>query len=1200
MTADEESTQEDDLASILAACDEALAGGDLPRFPDLGELTPDQARLVNNIACVRLLRDAWASDRPGARKDGDPPKQLGRFQIVKELGRGGFGVVHLAFDPQLARPVALKVPRPDLKLTDHLRERFQNEAKAAGGLDHPNLIPVYDAGEAGGIGYIASVYCPGPSLAAWLKNRSEPVSPKDAAGLVAQLAVGVEHAHQRQILHRDLKPSNVLLWAPPEGGPPVPKLTDFGLAKNLLGGADAELTATDAILGTPNYLAPEQAAPRSTPLGPAVDVYGLGAILYELLTRRPPFESDSVLETLRQVRYDDPIPLRKLRTQIPLDLETICLKCLEKEPTRRYSSAAELSAELRRFLEGRPIVARPPAPVERAWKWVRRRPTIAALFAGLLVSLCSAAGLGAVAVLNLDEARSQAAYAAQQERERFQLEQAARKNEEREKEKSRLDLARFRIAEGGRRLDTGDLSGAAVWFASVLESETDPSIIDIHRIRIGTSLRTSPRPLHLFVPPSFNLPASHDQFASDGSCSLHTVRAKPELWSHVTGQITSAKPPDGEVWQELGLSSDGGAIIASRTAYMARAWSLASREPLPLPAPGAGFRPPFSPDGGLIASIGSDQRSVSLSSTVTGKRVGNPMRVPLAVLQSRFTPDGRRLVVTTKGGTAAYLFDTGNGNAVGAPWQHTATISSVVFSPDGSRIATLGNDRTVQVWDAATGRGIGLPLWHNGPVKVGVFGPRQMLVTAGSDHHARVWAAETGSLTALSPAHKGVVSTAAFHPDGTIVATGGDDGVTHLWDPFTGQPVAPDLTGTASVKWLFFSQDGRCLTVVGADGRIRIWDVSRSAGPVRFKIAGQLLRARWNPDSSSVLATSNGEAELRTPDGRHLHSLLVQLPLVDAVFGPAGRVITAEASGLARIWDAATGKPVGEAMRHPQAVRSLAISPNGRLVATTADDNIVRLWDGDGRATGREFKMVEYVSSTQFCPDNRRLLVSLPGNALAVYDAEIGERLKTIGFGEQITSMSFSEDGRRLALGSYQGGLRVWDWNAMEPTGELVRHGLSISQVEMSKDGRWMVSGGSEHSAQVWDVATGRPTALPMQHLGEVVRTVISPDGRLIATGSEDRTARVWETATGHPVTPPLRHNGSVIRVAFSPDGRSLLTAQKDGSVYIWDIAPDGSPAAELADRARLLSGRRLDQQGTLVPLNANEERELFQRVQRH
>ena len=341
------SIADDSHVEALLAFDEALVAGADPSAFD-GPSSPLHA--VHE--CQRLLEAVWPRSVPTSP---DLPRRFGRFSIVREVGRGGFGVVFLAVDPDLRRQVALKVPRPEVMVAASIRRRFLREAEAASRLDHPHIVPVYEVGEEGPICYIASAYCEGPTLAEWRRGRTTPVPWIEAARLVAVLAAAVAHAHERGILHRDLKPGNILLQ-PREASDPaneadcedlasyVPRICDFGLAK-LLDEVSQE-TCSGLAIGSPPYMAPEQAAGRTREQGPATDVYALGVILYELLTGRPPLRGETDLETLRLISDQDPPSPRALRPGLPRDLETICLKCLEKRPDRRYAGASELAEDL--------------------------------------------------------------------------------------------------------------------------------------------------------------------------------------------------------------------------------------------------------------------------------------------------------------------------------------------------------------------------------------------------------------------------------------------------------------------------------------------------------------------------------------------------------------------------------------------------------------------------------------------------------------------------------------------------------------------------------------------------------------------------------------------------------------------------------------------------------------------------------------
>jgi serine/threonine protein kinase len=417
---------EDELADALAAYDEFLASGGETPMEDLEEhldpeLMPHWKRVT---AFLSLVEHAWPRtggdvDRsngpaPGglvelgagadaqerSRVDGE--RRFGRFQVIRSLGHGGFGVVMLAWDPALSRDVALKVPQPEGLVTPEARKRFDREARAAAKLDHPNIVPVYECGTVGTVAYIAAAYCAGPTLAEWLARQVRPVPVRDAAVLAATLARAVQHAHERGVLHRDLKPSNILLQVPDASGASSgedgslaslqPRITDFSLA--WLADGQGPQTQSGIPFGSPSYMAPEQAEGRLKDIGPAADVYGLGSILYELLSGSPPLRGEGHLDTLRRVIADDPPPPRRARPDVPAELDAIVLKCLEKDPARRYPAAHDLAEDLDRFLAGEPTRARPPGRWERIRRRARRDR--AALFVASVLAVCAVIIVGGV------------------------------------------------------------------------------------------------------------------------------------------------------------------------------------------------------------------------------------------------------------------------------------------------------------------------------------------------------------------------------------------------------------------------------------------------------------------------------------------------------------------------------------------------------------------------------------------------------------------------------------------------------------------------------------------------------------------------------------------------------------------------------------------------------------------------------------
>ena len=318
---------------------------------------------------------------PSASSGARPPARLGDFELLQEIGRGGMGVVWQARQISLLRVVAIKTIMTTGFASDMQRQRFLSEAQAAATLDHPGIVPVYAVGEDQGLLYYSMGYVEGSNLAEFLGQRS--LEPAAAAEMVAAIAQAVSHAHQRGIIHRDLKPANVLI-----GLDGKPRVTDFGLARRVDG--DSGLTATGQILGTPAYMPPEQARAGGIDVTTRSDVYALGAILYQLLSGRPPFEADSTYDLLQQVIHREPVRPSHWNRSVPRDLETVCLKCLEKDPAQRYVSADELAGELLRFLDGEPVHARPVGRVARGWRWCRRNPLVASLLATTVSVLLTA------------------------------------------------------------------------------------------------------------------------------------------------------------------------------------------------------------------------------------------------------------------------------------------------------------------------------------------------------------------------------------------------------------------------------------------------------------------------------------------------------------------------------------------------------------------------------------------------------------------------------------------------------------------------------------------------------------------------------------------------------------------------------------------------------------------------------------------
>ncbi len=1071
---------------------EGKLAGVCPRYMLLGTLTEEPDLDANGLTG---LGEAGAFPVLPALEVVPPPR-FGEYELLEEIAHGGMGVVYRARQVKLDRIVAIKMILLGQRASAELQQRFQREAQAAAHLHHPGIVAIHEVGEVEGQPFFSMDFIEGKNLAQILEGK--PLAARQAATYTKSIAEAVHFAHQQGVIHRDLKPSNVLV----DFAENRVHLTDFGLARRLE--QDSDLTLTGQVLGSPNHMAPELATGQHQRVGPRSDLYSLGAILYELLTGRPPFLAESVQETLLKIRDAEPVAPRVLNNRVPRDLETICLKCLQKEPDQRYATARELAEELDRFLRGEPIRARPISLVARTGRWCKRRPQIAGLSLALLVL-----GLaGFIAVLT-----------------QWRRAETLRQAESLQRVRADRTVHQLRLHQAAEYLANGRAAeGVALLASHLRRAPGDVAVAEW----VATELTYRSFALPLVPALRHDRECTFAEFSPDGRFLLTVARDNAaRVWVAATGELLSAC-----------MSHDPSVVRGDLTSTSSK----------PLEAC-------FSPDGAFVVTA-----SVDGTARVWDSRTGTPRTPPLAhpdwVSSARFSPDGQRVATTCRDGIVR-LWDAAQGTQVGPVFRHAKWVNTVEFSADGARIVTAGDDGVALVWDVRTGVAVGKPLQHSRDVKTAVFsGDGDRIVTASADGTARIWQAATGDPIGAVLQHSAIVVMARFSPDGRWVTTGSFDRTARLWDTSTGAPASDPLRHRGVVRWVDFSPEGQRLLTASEDRTVRVWSVATGEllfEPIHHR--GTVWAARFSPEGRRLVsASADGTAQVwdALPGAAVQTSLPVLSRGQKVSWSPDGRRILTVARS-ARLWNAQTGNSVVASFPESDA-RDAQFSPSGDLVGVAAGSGVARIRDGrTGEAVSPPLRHQGPVNSVEFSPDESIVATASEDGTACLWDFRSGSlSVAPLRHPAAVRRARFAPEGRRLATASADHGARIWD----SATGNLLLppldHRAEVLDVVFSPDSRRLLTVSADSRAQVWEVQKGQMSGPPLQHEGFVTQAMFTPDSRWVLTASQDWKVRLWDPESGKLAAEPLQHDSVVVSLSLRGEGRALLTATRSGRLALW------------------------------------------------
>jgi eukaryotic-like serine/threonine-protein kinase len=1067
-----------------------------------------------------------------------------RYELIRKLGEGGMGQVWLAAQTSpVRRQVALKLIKAGM-YDEAVVQRFQSEGQSLAIMDHPAIARVFDAGTtAQGQPYLVMEYVPGLPITDYCDQCK--LSIRDRLELFIHACEGVQHAHQKAIIHRDLKPSNILVFE--VDGKPNPRIIDFGLAKTTAPQIAGEslFTQWGQFLGTPGYMSPEQVNLEARDIDTRTDVYSLGVLLYVLLTGLQPFETRrrqkrALDEWLRQLREDEPpapsakvsadretstasaaargAEVKQLVKQLRGDLDWITMKAIERDRERRYAAPSELAADLKRYLNDEPVLARPGGTAYQVLKFTRRH-RVAAGF------------MGTVSVLSIVASAAALIAFRQKHEAQFQTAQALHAQ------------SRLLTEAAAQRLKNLDVVGAQGLILEVLtnpafaQARTPASVSVFQEIRAADA--------QVAVLSGHREIVFSAAYSPDGTRIVTASRDKTaRTWDARTGvQLAVLSGHDDRV-NSAKYSPDGTRIVTASYDGTARIWDARTGAQLAVLS-GHGHEiisASYSPDGTRIVTAGAD-KTARIWDAQTDAQLTVLSGHGDMVYSAAYSPDGMR-IVTASWDKTARTWDARTGAQLAVLTGHGDRVSSAAYSPDGMHIVTASWDKTARIWNARTGAQLAVLTGHGDATASANYSPDgTRIVTSSWDKTAAIWDALTGVQLAVISGHADIVYSAVYSPDGARILTASWDKTARIWYTHSDAQLAV-LSGHDRIYSAAYSPDGNRVVTASEDKTARVWDPLTGAQLVVLSGHGdRVYSGAYSPDSTRIVTASNDKT--------------------------------------ARIWDAATGAQLALLSGHADTVRSAAYSPDGRRIVTASFDKTARIWDArTGAQLAVLSGHRDIVYSATYSPDGTHIVTASRDKTARIWDARTGAELTVLSVhGGYVESAAYSPDGTRIVTASYDQTAGIWDARTGILLNVLSGHGDIVFSAAYSPDGNRIVTASRDKTVRVWDARTGAQLAVLLGHGDAAASAAYSPDSKHIVSAAADRTARVWDARVQGSVEAQIVWDAAAQADPLPSADRSRLGLPPDEPVKSWPAQRSAcdQAAAAVYDPDRLASGTLRD-----------------------